>query len=35
MAIDLGLRQEDTSEAGVFEKWEKQKEKAAGLLTKA
>jgi hypothetical protein len=35
MAIGLGLRQEDTSEAGVFERWVKLKEKAVGLLPKA
>jgi len=35
IAIGLGLRQEDTSEAGVFEKWVKLKEKAVGLLPKA
>lgn len=35
MAIGLGLRQEDTSEVGVFERWVKLKEKAVGLLPKA
>jgi hypothetical protein len=35
MAIGLGLRQEDTSEAGVFERWVKLKEIAVGLLPKA
>jgi hypothetical protein len=30
MAIGLGLRQEDASETGVFERWAKLKEKAAG-----
>jgi hypothetical protein len=35
MAIGLGLRQEDTSEAGVFERWVKLKEKAVGLRPKA
>lgn len=28
MALGLGLRQEDPSEAGVFERWAKLKEKA-------
>jgi hypothetical protein len=35
MAIGLGLRQEDTSEAGVFERWVKLKEKAVSLRPKA
>jgi len=35
MAIGLGLRQEDTSEAGVFERWVKLKEKATGRLPTA
>jgi hypothetical protein len=35
MAIGLGLRQEDTSEVEVFERWVKLKEKAVGLLPKA
>jgi hypothetical protein len=35
MAIGLGLRQEDNSEAEVFERWAKLKEKAVGLLPKA
>jgi len=35
MAIGLGLRQEDPSEAGVFERWAKLKEKADGQLPKA
>jgi hypothetical protein len=35
LAIGLGLRQEDTSEAGVFERWVKLKEKATSILPKA
>jgi hypothetical protein len=35
MAKGLGLLQEDPSEAGVFERWAKLKEKAAGQLPKA
>ena len=35
MAIGFGLRQEDTSEAGVFKRWAKLKEKAAGQQPKA
>ena len=35
MAIGLGMRQEDTSEAGVFERWVKLKEKATGRLPTA
>jgi hypothetical protein len=35
MAIGLGLRQEDTSEDGVFERWVKLKEKATSILPKA
>lgn len=32
MAMGLGLRHEDTSEAGVFERWVKLKEQATGWL---
>ena len=35
MAIGLGLRKEEASEAGVFARWAKLKEKAAGSLPKA
>jgi hypothetical protein len=35
MARGLGLLREDTSEAGVFERWVKLKEKAANQLPKA
>jgi len=35
MAIGLGIRQDDTSEAGVFERWAKLKEKATSRLPTA
>ena len=35
MAIALGLRQEDSSESGVFERWAKLKEKAANQSSRA
>jgi hypothetical protein len=35
MAIGLGLRREDTSEAGVLERWVKLKEKATNRLPTA
>jgi hypothetical protein len=34
MAIGLGLRQQDPSESGVFERWAKLKEKAASQFTR-
>ena len=35
MAIGLGFRHADTGETGVFERWAKLKEKAAGQTSRA